>query len=182
MDIPLDVIARGLGSVSKIPGRAERIDEGQPFPVVVDYAHTPDSLKAIYTAYGAYHRICVIGSTGGGRDTWKRPVMGGIADDLCDSVIVTNEDPYDEDPRSIADALASGMKRKPEIIMDRRLAIRRALEIARSDSAVLITGKGTDPCICGPRGTKTPWSDAGVAREELKRLRESRPRRTNAVS
>lgn len=182
MDISLDAIAQGLASVAKIPGRAERIDEGQAFPVIVDYAHTPESLKAIYTAYGKHHRICVLGSTGGGRDTWKRPVMGGIADAMCDSVIVTNEDPYDEDPRGIADALASGMKRKPEIIMDRRLAIRRALEIARSDSAILITGKGTDPCICGPRGTKTPWSDAQVAREELKRLHESRPRGANAVS
>ena len=98
---------------------------------------------------------------------WKRPVMGGVADAFCDVVILTNEDPYDEDPRSIVDALAHGMKREPTIIMDRRAAIAQALSLAHKGDAVLITGKGTDPCICGPRGTKEPWSDAGVAREEI---------------
>jgi UDP-N-acetylmuramoyl-L-alanyl-D-glutamate--2,6-diaminopimelate ligase len=85
-------------------------------------------------------------------------------------VILTNEDPYDEDPRKIVDAMARDMKRQPEIIMDRREAIRAALVAARSGDAVLITGKGTDPFIMGPHGTKTPWSDSTVVREELKRL------------
>jgi UDP-N-acetylmuramyl tripeptide synthase len=96
--------------------------------------------------------------------------MGSIADTRCDHVILTNEDPYDEDPRSIVDALAKGMKRKPEIIMDRREAIAHAISLAHTGDVVLITGKGTDPCICGPQGTKTPWSDAKVAREELRKL------------
>lgn len=163
-------ITAGLDRLRSIPGRAERIEEGQDFTVVVDYAHTPDSLTALYDAYGSDRKICVLGSTGGGRDTWKRPVMGSIADARCDHVIVTNEDPYDEDPRMIIESLARGMKRTPEIIFDRREAIARALSLAQTGGVVLITGKGTDPCICGPDGSKTPWSDAGVAREELHKL------------
>jgi UDP-N-acetylmuramoyl-L-alanyl-D-glutamate--2,6-diaminopimelate ligase len=170
MGIELDAIARGIENVEHIPGRAEEIREGQAFTVVVDYAHTPDSLQAIYSAYPR-RKICVLGSTGGGRDMWKRPAMGAIAEQTCDTVILTNEDPYDEDPASIVDMIASGMKtKKPEIIMDRRLAIRHALSLARASDAVIITGKGTDPTIQGPRGTSVPWSDAAVAREEIKKL------------
>lgn len=163
-------IAAALAKIRRIPGRAEEISEGQNFTVVVDYAHTPDSLEALYTAYGNLRKICVLGATGGGRDTWKRKVMGGIADTSCDEIILTNEDPYDEDPQGIVDEVASGMRRKPEIIMDRREAIANAFSRARGGDAVLITGKGTDPCICVARGAKIPWSDAAVAREELRTL------------
>ena len=157
--------------MQKILGRAEEISEGQGFSVIVDYAHTPDSLVALYGAYPARRKICVLGSTGGGRDLWKRPVMGGIADNECETIILTNEDPYDEDPRSIVDMIASGItQKKPEIVMDRREAMRRAFSLARASDVVLITGKGTDPTIQGPRGTSIPWSDATVAREELHRL------------
>lgn len=168
--IPTPVAAKALEKLTRIPGRAERIEAGQNFTVVVDYAHTPDSLTALYEAYAKKRKICVLGSTGGGRDLWKRPVMGAIADEKCDHVILTNEDPYDEDPRSIVDALARGMKRQPEIIMDRSIAIRRAIAMAEPGDAVLITGKGTDPCICGPNGSKVPWSDARVAKEEIERV------------
>lgn len=168
MGIDVETIARGLSSLKKIPGRAERIEAGQDFLVIVDYAHTPDSLQAIYDAYKGHRRICILGSTGGGRDMWKRPVMGSIADTTCDRVILTNEDPYDEDPRAIIEGIARGIKKQiPEIIMDRREAIRKALSFAKAGDAVIITGKGTDPCICGPRGAKIPWSDADVSREEL---------------
>lgn len=174
LGFPIDAIARGIGSVTKIPGRAEEIQEGQAFPVIVDYAHTPDSLRALYSAYGKRRKICVLGSTGGGRDMWKRPVMGAVADEQCESIILTNEDPYDEDPRSILEAIARGIRRRtPEIIMDRRAAIRRALELARASDVVLITGKGTDPTIQGPRGSSVVWSDAEVAREELRKLLQS---------
>lgn len=168
--IQTPVIAKALEKIRTIPGRAEVIDAGQNFTVVVDYAHTPDSLEALYGAYGARRKICVMGATGGGRDTWKRKVMGGIADASCEKVLLTNEDPYDENPRAIVDEVASGMKRAPEIIMDRREAIRRAFSLARAGDAVLITGKGTDPCICIADGKQIPWSDARVAREELKTL------------
>lgn len=182
LGFPLEAITRGISSVEKIPGRAEEIIGGQAFPVIVDYAHTPDSLRALYSAYDDRRKICVLGSTGGGRDLWKRPVMGGVADEFCDSIILTNEDPYDEEPRSIVDSIASGItKKQPEIIMDRRAAIRRAIELARarpvrSDASngagyvVLITGKGTDPTIQLARGKSTPWNDAEVAREELGKL------------
>ena len=170
-------ISSALAKLRRIPGRAETIEAGQNFTVVVDYAHTPDSLEALYKAYspspslGAKRRlICVLGATGGGRDRWKRKVMGGIANTSCEHVILTNEDPYDEDPRAIVDEVASGMHRRPEIIMDRREAIRRALSLAHEGDAVLITGKGTDPCICVANGEQIPWSDARVAREELKKL------------
>ena len=182
LGVPTDVIARGLSKMMSIPGRAERIEAGQDFSVVVDYAHTPDSLKAIYDAYGSPSTslgtkrtlICVLGSTGGGRDTWKRPVMGAIAEQMCDTVILTNEDPYDEDPEMIVNALAKGMKKKPEIVIDRREAIARGIALAQAGDAVLITGKGTDPTICGPKGAKIPWSDAQVAREEIEKLLASK--------
>lgn len=166
---PLHTIRDALKRLERIPGRTERIEEGQAFQVIVDYAHTPDSLRAIYGAYPG-RKICVLGNTGGGRDTWKRPEMGRIADEACSEVILTDEDPYDEDPRAIVEAMAAGMERKPTIIMDRRKAIHTALSLAQPGDCVLITGKGTDPYIMGARNTKTPWSDAQVVRDELRKL------------
>lgn len=192
LGIPVQTIARALGKLTVVPGRAERVEAGQDFTVVVDYAHTPDSLVALYETYKNRRKICVLGSTGGGRDAWKRPVMGRIAEEHCDTVILTDEDPYDEDPRQIVEDIAHGMTKKPEIIMDRRIAISRAFEIALSKSneskgiprqardnqngvAVLITGKGTNHEICGPKGSTLPWSDVAVAREEIEALlRKSR--------
>lgn len=159
--------ASALAHLAPVRGRTEHIDVGQDFLAIVDYAHTPDSLRALYTAFPTERKICVLGNTGGGRDTWKRPVMGAIADELCNEVILTNEDPYDEDPRAIVEAMASGMRRAPTIIMDRRAAITEALLRARSGDAVIVSGKGTDPYLMGPNGTKTPWSDAAVVRDLL---------------
>jgi UDP-N-acetylmuramoyl-L-alanyl-D-glutamate--2,6-diaminopimelate ligase len=164
------VAASALSALPPVRGRVERIEAGQGFIAVVDYAHTPDSLKALYSAFPNHRKICVLGNTGGGRDAWKRPEMGRIADELCDKVVLTNEDPYDEDPHSIVNAMAEGMKRAPEIIMDRRSAIAAALAAAHPGDAVLVSGKGTDPFIMGPKGSKLPWSDAQVVREELERL------------
>lgn len=167
--IPLDISSEALAHLTRISGRVERVEAGQDFIAVVDYAHTPDSLAALYGAF-PQRKICVLGNTGGGRDTWKRPLMGKIAEEACDTVILTNEDPYDEDPQAIVEAIAAGMEKKPEIIMDRREAIRVALRKARPGDAVLISGKGTDPYIMGPKGQKTSWSDAKVVREELEKL------------
>jgi len=162
-----------------VPGRADRVERGQPFTVVVDYAHTPDSLRALYETYASSGStinrdkkiIGVLGSTGGGRDIWKRPLMGSIADDFCSVAILTNEDPYDEDPHKIINEVAQGFNlKKPFIILDRRAAIREALREAKPGDAVLITGKGTDPYIMGPHGTKEKWSDKKVAEEELRKL------------
>jgi len=170
LGVSLEVCAAALKNLSRIDGRLERIKVGQNFIAVVDYAHTPDSLKALYGAFPNQRKICVLGNTGGGRDTWKRPEMGRIADEMCAEVILTNEDPYDEDPRTIVDAMAIGMQRKPLIIMDRREAIRVALAAASEGDAVLISGKGTDPFIMGPKSRREAWSDARVVREELERL------------
>ncbi len=171
MGYDTNTIARGIASLKNIPGRAEEICEGQSFGVIVDYAHTPDSLRALYSTYSRRHKICILGSTGGGRDMWKRPVMGSVADELCDSIILTNEDPYNEDPRAIVEGIARGITTKtPEIIMDRRLAIRHALEMAHASDVVLITGKGTDPTIQLAGGKSIPWSDTAVVREEIKKL------------
>ncbi|MDO8518044.1 MAG: UDP-N-acetylmuramoyl-L-alanyl-D-glutamate--2,6-diaminopimelate ligase [bacterium] len=192
--IPHEKIKRALEHIEPIAGRAEYVERGQNFSVVVDYAHTPDSLRALYETFASPQRtvlgeprlkdgplrqiICVLGNTGGGRDTWKRPLMGAIAEEHCSQVILTNEDPYDENPRAILDAMRSGMKREPTVILDRREAIAHALALAQTlrqaqgdqNIAVLITGKGTDPYIMGPRGSKQPWSDKVVAEEELDKL------------
>lgn len=173
LGVSLDAITLGVEKTIRIPGRAEHIIVGQSFPIIVDYAHTPDSLEAIYSTFEQYQNICILGNTGGGRDKWKRPVMGHIAERFCSTVILTNEDPYDEDPLKIVNEIADGMKTiVPEIILDRRLAIARALTIAHDTehSAVLITGKGTDPYIMGNDGEKTPWDDGDVAREEMTKI------------
>lgn len=171
MGVPTPTIAQALSKLSLIRGRVEHVDAGQDFLVIVDYAHTAESLESLYTAFGNHRRICVLGNTGGGRDTWKRPLMGSIAEQYCDEILLTNEDPYDEDPVAIISAMKSGMKTKePKIILDRREAIRTALRLAQTNDAVLITGKGTDPYIMGPNGSKMEWDDAAVAREELSKL------------
>lgn len=169
--IPLLSAKNGIESLKQIRGRVERVDCGQNFDVIVDYAHTDDSLKKLYEAFSTSRKIAVLGSTGGGRDSWKRPVLGKIADEYCSEIIITNEDPYDEDPEKIINDVASGVKlHTPTIIMDRREAIAYAFSIARAGDTVLITGKGTDPYIMGPNGSKIPWDDATVAREELMKI------------
>ena len=163
-----DIIIRALEKFSRIPGRVQKIEAGQDFTVIVDYAHTTDSLEKLYEVFKTSKNICVLGGTGGGRDIWKRSEMGHIADSYCDEIILTDEDPYDEDPKKIVSDVAEGIKtQKPTIIMDRRLAIREAIRRAKTGDAILITGKGTDPYIMGREGSKLPWSDAQVATEEL---------------
>ena len=164
-------ISRAIEAFDGIPGRVQKIESKQDFTVIVDYAHTPDSLEKLYQVFQTSRKICVLGGTGGGRDTWKRGEMGRIAEKYCDEIILTDEDPYDEDPKKIVDDVAKGIKTKePSIIMDRREAIHEAVKRARTGDTVLITGKGTDPYIMGPKETKTPWSDAKVAEEELRKL------------
>ncbi len=173
--VAIDAIAKAVESFDKVPGRVEKIEEGQSFEVVVDYAHTPDSLEKLYKVFSYKRIIAVLGGTGGGRDSWKRAEMGRLADKYCSVAILTNEDPYDEDPRKIVDDVAAGITgKKPLFIMDRREAIKAALSEAKPGDVVLITGKGTDPYIMGPRGSKIPWSDADISREELRNLKSRR--------
>jgi UDP-N-acetylmuramoyl-L-alanyl-D-glutamate--2,6-diaminopimelate ligase len=101
--------------------------------------------------------------------------MGSIASEYCAVAYLTNEDPYDEDPQKIVDDIAAGFSKKPHVVLDRRAAIAQALAAAQPGDAVLITGKGTDPYIMGPHGTKEPWSDAQVVAEALEALGYKKP-------
>ncbi len=163
-----------LEELRLVPGRLEHINEGQDFEVVVDYAHTPDSLEKLYSeAFKDKKKICVLGNTGGGRDVWKRPVMAQVASKYCEKVILTDEDPYDEDPLKILKDMQKGADpKKTQIILNRRQAINRAIKMALAGlgDTVLITGKGADPYIMRANGKKEPWSDAKVAHEELRKL------------
>lgn len=172
LEIDAKSAAEALSKLSQVRGRLEFVSEGQDFDVVVDYAHTPDSLEALYGAFPDTRKICILGNTGGGRDTWKRPVMAQIAEKHCGEVILANEDPYDEDPQKIIAEMAGGMEKKPTIILDRREAIAYALSQAQKGDTVLISGKGTDPYIMEANGKRTPWDDATVVREELAKLQD----------
>ncbi len=166
-----EIIFRAIEKFSGVRGRVERINAGQNFTVIVDYAHTPDSLEKLYQVFEKSKNICVLGGTGGGRDRWKRKEMGRIADMYCEEIILTDEDPYDEDPNQIVKDVAEGIVDKtPKIIMDRREAIKEALTMASDGDTVIISGKGTDPYIMGANGKRTPWDDADIAREEIKKL------------
>ena len=178
LGVRLVTIEQALRSLSPIKGRVEHFyskkGAQKQVTAVVDYAHTPDSLEQLYKAFKDVHKVCILGNTGGGRDAWKRPEMASIAERYCDHVILTNEDPYDEDPRKIVDEMAKGITdhSKLEIIMDRRMAIASALETAQDGGYVLISGKGTDPYIMGPHNSRQVWSDAEVVQEEMsKRVR-----------
>ncbi|OHA58914.1 MAG: hypothetical protein A2571_00855 [Candidatus Vogelbacteria bacterium RIFOXYD1_FULL_44_32] len=170
-----DKIKQAIEKFSGIPGRLEQVTPTDPtlarlqdFKVIVDYAHTADSLQKVYEIYKDHKIIAVLGGTGGGRDSDRRQIMGGLADKYASLVIITDEDPYDENPEQIATQVASGVTHTPkEIIMERRLAIRKAIEKAETGSVIIITGKGTDPYIMRANGAKEPWSDAEVARSEL---------------
>ncbi|MDO8618276.1 MAG: UDP-N-acetylmuramoyl-L-alanyl-D-glutamate--2,6-diaminopimelate ligase [Candidatus Uhrbacteria bacterium] len=171
--------AARLASVKQIPGRMERVNEGQPWTVIVDYAPEPESLRQMYQALTLIPHariIHVLGSCGGGRDQLRRPILGQLAAQNADVVIVTNEDPYDEDPEKIIDQVLEGAVAAGKIlgqtayrIIDRRQAIFKAMELAESNDLVVMTGKGSETWICGPHGSKTPWDEREVAREGIRK-------------
>jgi len=168
------MIKKALESIKDIPGRLEKINEGQDFEVIVDYAHSPDSLKKVYEAVKPHIKnkmIAVLGGTGD-RDKTYRAKMGVLAEEYADIVIITNEDPYSEDPEDIMDQVMSGIRNK-EInkdlfrISDRKEAIKKAVIIAKSGDLIMITGKGAEQfMICGEK--KISWDDRRIAREALK--------------
>jgi UDP-N-acetylmuramoyl-L-alanyl-D-glutamate--2,6-diaminopimelate ligase len=161
-----------LESITEIPGRLQWIQKS-PFGVVVDYAHTPDSLKAVYEAVKPQeHRLVgVLGAAGGGRDRWKRKQFGALAEQYCDHIILTDEDPYDEDPERIVDDVESGIsdaaRSKVQRIMDRKAAIAAAVRLAERGDVVVITGKGSETSMALSGGRKLPWSDADIVRSVL---------------
>jgi UDP-N-acetylmuramoyl-L-alanyl-D-glutamate--2,6-diaminopimelate ligase len=172
--IGLDICKRALEKAEGMPGRMEEIISS-PFKVFVDYAFTPNALEKVYQAvkqgFNPFRMICVLGSCGGGRDKWKRPVLGGIAAKYCDEVIITNEDPYDENPMEIINQVAEGTKGKARKILDRREAICEALKAAKQNDAVMITGKGCEPWICLAHSRKMAWDDRKIVKEEFNKIK-----------
>ncbi|MDF1498328.1 MAG: UDP-N-acetylmuramoyl-L-alanyl-D-glutamate--2,6-diaminopimelate ligase [Patescibacteria group bacterium] len=167
-------IKKALESIRDIPGRLEKIDEGQNFEVIVDYAHSPDSLESVYKAVKPYIKnrmIAVLGGTGD-RDKSYRAKMGALAEEYANVVIITNEDPYSENPEKIIDQVLLGIKNKKINenlfrISDRKEAINKAVEMAREGDLVIVTGKGAEQfIICGEK--KIPWDDREIARTALK--------------
>jgi UDP-N-acetylmuramyl-tripeptide synthetase len=168
--ISLEDIKTGLESVEGIPGRLEIVVK-EPFTVIVDYAHTPDALEKVYQTVKEVFSgrlVGVLGAAGGGRDRWKRSELGRIAERYLDKIIITNEDPYDEDPQEIIEQVAAGLTQKePEKILERRKAIRRALKAAQPGDLVVITGKGCEPWMCVANNKKIPWDDRKLVKEEF---------------
>ena len=188
-EIPAKVIKESLVNFKGAPGRLEVLQK-DPFLAAIDYAHTPDALEAVYrvarsfwlspdvgrletrrpTSGNGGRLIGVLGATGGGRDKWKRPQLGAIAERFCDEIFLTDEDPYSEDPEHIVKDVSRGIKSKSyKIIMDRRLAIREALQSARAGDAVLITGKGAEKTMMTRFGAMD-WDERAVVLEELAKL------------
>lgn len=176
LGVSIQTIQNSLRDLPPLKGRVEHFESPITAPkrvtAIVDYAHTTDSLTKLYEAFPDKYKVCVLGNTGGGRDTWKRPEMGMIAEKFCNKIILTNEDPYDEDPEKIVTEMRSGMTNEAPvtIIMDRRQAIKDAIAQSPSGGYVIISGKGTDPYIMGPNNTKEPWSDAEVVKELLNEI------------
>lgn len=169
--VNLGICKRAVERIEGIPGRMEEVTS-QPFKVFVDYAFTPNALGKVYQTLKHQNKkmICVLGACGGGRDKWKRPKLGKLAAKYCDEIIVTNEDPYDEDPMKIIEQVVRGTNGRAKKILDRREAIKKALELARAGDTVVITGKGCEPWLVEARGRKVPWDDRQVTKEEFKKL------------
>ena len=176
LGVPVDAAATALKSAGRVPGRFEPVEEGQPFAVLVDYAHTPDSLE---NALGAARRltegrlIAVFGC-GGDRDREKRPLMGGIAARLSDACVVTSDNPRSEEPTAIIDEILAGITGSEageiDVEPDRRAAIALAFESARPGDTVVIAGKGHEQGQEFANGRRVPFDDREVAREELRKL------------
>jgi UDP-N-acetylmuramoyl-L-alanyl-D-glutamate--2,6-diaminopimelate ligase len=165
-------IVAALPDVEPVPGRFEPVAEGQDFALVVDYAHTPDSLENVLAAarpLTSSSVICVFGC-GGDRDRGKRPLMGEIAARLADHTIVTSDNPRSEDPDAIVAEIMAGIGEgsAAEAIVDRRAAIERAVALARPGDVVVVAGKGHEQGQEFEGGRKLPFDDVGVAREALR--------------
>src|SRR4051794_21891020 len=170
LGVPLDTCAKALAGADRVPGRFEPVDEGQDFAVLVDYAHTPDSLENVLRAARAITsgRLHVVFGAGGDRDRAKRPLMGRAASEGADRVIVTSDNPRSEDPEAIVDQVLAGTSGDAEREVDRRRAIQRAIETAEPGDVVVIAGKGHEQGQEFENGRKEPFDDVTVAREALR--------------
>jgi UDP-N-acetylmuramoyl-L-alanyl-D-glutamate--2,6-diaminopimelate ligase len=169
IDIDEDAIAEGVARMTGVPGRFEPIDEGQPFAVVVDYAHTPDSLATVLRAARdlGEGRVIVVFGAGGDRDRGKRPLMGKVAAELADVAIVTSDNPRSEAPLAIIEDVLQGAGLDVEIDPDRRSAIARAVSLAADEDVIVIAGKGHEQGQ-DVGGVVSPFDDRDVAREALR--------------
>lgn len=188
LGIPFQEITRSIRNLRPVEGRMEPVDMGQPYSIIVDFAHTPDALQQVYSTLRPMVKgrlIAVLGSMGD-RDKTKRPILGALASRYADYVIITNEDPATEDPEAIINEVAGGIPRgRPNSqeakrgegqwwwkIQDRREAIGKALGMAEKGDTVLITGKGGEHVMLV--GEKLiPWNDVKIVQEMLKRQTRS---------
>ncbi len=171
LDIPTDAIKRGVAAVGGVAGRMQRIDEGQPYLAVVDFAHTPNSLQNCLTALRAITpgRLIVAFGCAGQRDVQKRPMMGAAADALADVVILTAEDPRNEPFDAICDEIAGGMadgRAEVHRVMQRGEALRLACSLARPGDTVVACGKGHEQSLCFG-ATEYAWDDREAMREAI---------------
>lgn len=179
-NVELTVIKKALEKIKGIPGRMEIVNNGQKPIIMIDFAHTPDGLQKVFEAVKSLTkgRIIHVGGATGRRDKTKRPILGALSGRWADVSIVTNEDPYNENPWEIIEQVASGVPRGVKVksakvpgknffkILDRRKAIEMALSIAQKDDIILITGKGAEEVMAV--GDKLiPWSDKKVVEEIL---------------
>ena len=179
--ISMEKIKEALIRAKPVPGRMEVIDKGQDFTVVVDYAHEPVGLEQVYQSIKIFHPskiIALLGAQGGGRDKSKRAVLGEIAGQYADYVIVTNEDPYDEPPLEIIQDVMNGVLKNSQkklnenvfSILDRRQAIIKALNLAQKGDSVILTGKGGEVWMCVENNRKILWDEKKIVEEELEKL------------
>jgi UDP-N-acetylmuramoyl-L-alanyl-D-glutamate--2,6-diaminopimelate ligase len=172
----VEVLAKGY----RVPGRLEPVDEGQDFVVLVDYAHTPDSLENVLRAVREFAsgRIILVFGCGGDRDRGKRPLMGRVAVDLADQVVVTSDNPRGEDPQTIIAEILAGVQQadnsRVHVEADRRLAIRRAITMAHAGDTVVIAGKGHET-YQEIGGAKFPLDDREEAREAIAERQSGQP-------
>jgi UDP-N-acetylmuramoyl-L-alanyl-D-glutamate--2,6-diaminopimelate ligase len=174
MGVGGDIAAAGLARAARVPGRFEPIDEGQEFGVLVDYAHTPDSLENVLRAARRITtgKVISVFGAGGDRDRDKRPKMGQAGAELSDLAVITSDNPRSEDPEQIVSEVAAGAEgaSELEVVVDRRAAIALALARARPGDTVVIAGKGHEQGQEFEGGRKIPFDDREVAREELGKL------------
>ncbi len=175
LQVSVDDIKKGLESSSTVSGRYEHVESGQKYSIIVDYAHTPEALEnllKLYKGLTSGRLFAVFGATGGGRDKGKRPKMGAAAEQYADYIIVTDDDPYEENEWQIIDQVSEGILRKEGQsfwkIPDRREAIRLALTLAREGDSVVVAGKGCEEVIM-LRGKRIKWNDKNVIEDLLKR-------------
>lgn len=181
MNIPAETIRRALKTASAPPGRMEEVPAENGYKIFIDYSYEPKGLEEALKTLQLFkpkRTLVLIGSAGGGRDRWRRPVMGEVADKYADVVVVSTDDPYDEDPSMIIDDIMPGlMKNKSRAlgenvfrITDRRQAIKKMIELAQKGDVLLFAGKGGETAMGIAGGKKISWNEKKIVEEALAKL------------